>query len=251
MKTPEYMPTYSEYRAILRRLKACGKLMNFHQAMQADRFVILRHDVEYSIRKAVEMARIEHEEGVRATYFIQIESPAYNALCSENIDMMREIVALGHEIGLHYRQPDGWQQTDHEAAIRLQLSILGSELGMNLDTYSIHIPKDETEYDRYHVPGALNAYSKRFFHRFGRDTKPVLYISDSELKWNYGYPDAPTLNKQDRVQILIHPFGWSDDRRTPMSTFKMLTQLKKAELQVCFINEFRPYMDLLKGMVQE
>lgn len=251
MKIHEYIPTYTEYRAILRRLKACGKLMNFHQAMHSDRFVILRHDVEYSIRKAVEMARIEQQEEVRATYFIQIGSPAYNALCSENIDMMREIVALGHEIGLHYRQPDEMQQPDHEAAIRRQLSILGSELGMNLDLYSVHIPKNETEYDRYRVPSALNAYGNHFFHRFGRATKPVLYISDSELKWNYGYPDSDTLRRENRIQILIHPYGWSDERRTPMGTFKMLTQTKMAEIHVCFMNEFHPYIELLKGTIQE
>lgn len=251
MKPPDYIPTYTEYRAILRRLKDTGKLMNFHQAMQSEKFVILRHDVEYSIRKAVEMARIEKQERVRSTYFIQIGSPAYNALCSENIAMMREIVSLGHDIGLHYRQPDGWQQPDHEAAIRRQLSILGSELGMNLDLYSVHIPKSETEYDRYRVPGALNAYGKWFFHRFGRATKPVLYISDSELKWNYGYPDAQTLNKEDRIQILIHPYGWSDEHRDPMSTFKMLAQAKTAEINVCFMNDFHPFMELLKGMIQE
>ena len=58
-----YKPSYDEYRKILKNIKASGKLMDYKDALNADEFLILRHDVEFSLERAYRMAQIEACEG--------------------------------------------------------------------------------------------------------------------------------------------------------------------------------------------
>lgn len=58
--------------------------------------VVLRHDVDELAGNALKMARLEHELGIRATYFFRIVKQ------SNVPEVIRSIVTLGHEIGYHY-----------------------------------------------------------------------------------------------------------------------------------------------------
>ncbi|TCO80310.1 hypothetical protein EV699_11588 [Plasticicumulans lactativorans] len=80
----------------------------------ADTYCCVRHDVDHKLEVALQMARIEHELGVRATYFLL---PPGDYGCDENYygsivgqyirqndrlrEVAQEIAGLGHEIGLH------------------------------------------------------------------------------------------------------------------------------------------------------
>lgn len=61
-----------------------------------DSYFIMRHDVDGNIRNALAMARIDARHGVRATYYFRMKPLVYDA------DIIRQIHALGHEIGYHY-----------------------------------------------------------------------------------------------------------------------------------------------------
>ena len=60
------------------------------------RYVILRHDVDLRAGHSVATARIEAEEGAKASYFFRIVPE------SNQPDKIREIASLGHEVGYHY-----------------------------------------------------------------------------------------------------------------------------------------------------
>lgn len=243
----EFIPSYDEYRAILARIKATGKLMSYGKAAHRAEFIVLRHDVEFSIEKAVEMAEVESDCGVRSTYFIQLESPAYNALSEVSIRQIKRLSELGHAIGLHYREDCSLPKQANEYRIWKQLSTLLNATGIKIATFSTHMPSESTEYHRYAVKEAINAYAQPYFHRFGEAGPDVLYISDSELRWNYGYPDDRTLNDNLRVQILIHPYGWG---RTPRAAAEVFADLRR-EKALCheglFAKEFPDYQRLEKG----
>ena len=64
--------------------------------------IILAHDVDLFPPYALQMAKVEHSLGVRATYFILQHSEFYNAMSPENMAIWKEIRGMGHEIGLHY-----------------------------------------------------------------------------------------------------------------------------------------------------
>lgn len=60
------------------------------------KFVILRHDVDKLPLNSVATARIEREMGMRASYYFRIVPQ------SNNPTAIRDIAAMGHEIGYHY-----------------------------------------------------------------------------------------------------------------------------------------------------
>lgn len=59
-------------------------------------FVLLRHDVESSVRRALEMAEVERRHGLTATYFFRIKRSVFRPAA------IRALAAMGHEIGYHY-----------------------------------------------------------------------------------------------------------------------------------------------------
>ena len=61
-----------------------------------DSYCMIRHDVDRRPKNALEMAKLENEIGVYATYYFRAKPS------SLNFDIMREIEGLGHETGYHY-----------------------------------------------------------------------------------------------------------------------------------------------------
>src|SRR5262249_39589894 len=64
-------------------------------------FIVLRHDMDISLRPALELARVEHEQGIQATYFILLRSPFYNILSRSNAELILQIHQYGHQIATH------------------------------------------------------------------------------------------------------------------------------------------------------
>ena len=101
------MFSYAEYRNIITLVKHNLPIMDFSEVSDdADSFCVLRHDIEFSIDRALEMARIEHDDlGVHSTYTVQLRNNTYNALSQKNIEAIQEIEEMGHYIGLHQNPP--------------------------------------------------------------------------------------------------------------------------------------------------
>ena len=78
----------------------------------------------------------------------------------------------------------------------------------------------------------INCYDKKFFHYF--DEKPdkldVLYLSDSNHKWKFGYPLDFDLSKVDKLQLLTHPYSWTDEGYDNYGNYLSLIRERKNEL---------------------
>lgn len=95
--------TYKSYCSMLSLLDQCGyAVADYSDWKDKGRCVILRHDIDYDISKAVQMARIEEDNGVVSTYFVLLTSDFYNIYSANSRKKIREIVARGHKIGLHF-----------------------------------------------------------------------------------------------------------------------------------------------------
>lgn len=57
--------------------------------------IVLRHDVDRSVRNALTMAKLESRYGIHSTYYFRYPR-------TFNLNVMRQIYDLGHEIGYHY-----------------------------------------------------------------------------------------------------------------------------------------------------
>ncbi len=62
--------------------------------------IIMRHDIDQNCRYALDLARVEHEYNIKASYYFRITKATYIA------DILDEIASYGHEIGYHYETVD-------------------------------------------------------------------------------------------------------------------------------------------------
>jgi len=93
--------TYKKFKHLLQTLHSQGfffyTVKEYFEG-KADKapFIMLRHDVEAKYENALQFARIQHEMGIKGTYYFRI----YHK--DGNEEIIKEIASLGHEIGYHY-----------------------------------------------------------------------------------------------------------------------------------------------------
>ena len=75
-------------------------IKEFGSINKSERFYCLRHDVDYDINKALELAEYEHENDIRATYFL-LHTADYFDYSQEFAGKCKKLVELGHDIGFH------------------------------------------------------------------------------------------------------------------------------------------------------
>lgn len=92
--------TLKSYRSLLTTFQKAGyQFQTFEEMMTAPaegKTVVMRHDVDEKAPNALKMSQLEHELGIRSTYFFRIVKQ------SNVPEVIRGIAALGHEIGYHY-----------------------------------------------------------------------------------------------------------------------------------------------------
>jgi hypothetical protein len=97
--------TYARYDALLARLAAArATVVPLRELAAANAsggtVVALRHDVDESLESALNMARLEHARGLRATYFVLHTAPYWTR--PDLVDALRRLQDdYGHEVGWH------------------------------------------------------------------------------------------------------------------------------------------------------
>lgn len=203
--------TYDAYRELLRVLRDGGYAFEaYHTWRDTPRCVILRHDIDQSIEAALKLGRLEAGEGVRSTYFVLLGSEFYNPASAAALAGLRELRALGHEIGLHfYEAACPSSEAPVEELIQREADILSSICGFPVTTVSMHRPSKATLEADLEIPGIINSYGKTFF----RDFK---YLSDSRRRWREPVLDIIRGGAYDRLHILTHAF-WYHQREETIS----------------------------------
>ncbi|MBO4572320.1 MAG: hypothetical protein J5762_00930 [Clostridia bacterium] len=100
-----------------------------------DSYLVLKHDVETNVKKALKMAKIEHKYGHRGSYYVQ----AYLMNDDGNIEMLKEMQSMGHEISYHYDVMDSSKGDIEKAKLEFQKNKkIFEENGFNLSTVCQH-----------------------------------------------------------------------------------------------------------------
>ena len=137
--------TFNEYKRIIDTLKKQHySFSGYTDYEQNEKSVILRHDVDVSLRKALEMAEFEHSQGVISTYFILITADFYNAFNKRNRERIEKIKELGMEIGLHFDETIYPLGCDIVSAVRDEIRIMQKMLGIQIKSVSMHVPSEKT-----------------------------------------------------------------------------------------------------------
>jgi len=176
------------------------------EGLEKDVGFFFRHDVDISLKKAVEMAEFESKNGIKSTYYILLSSPYYNALEAENLQRIRTLRELGMGIGLHYDNSIKLQDANQCCSeIIIQLGILQHHIG-ELEEKSVTFHKPlrgvDINAETVNLLNLSNIYSPNFDQRFK-------YISDSGHNWRENPYDI--INTNDMVHINTHPEWYNNE----------------------------------------
>ena len=150
-----------------------------HDPVDGDLF--LRHDVDFSLEAALTIARLNHELGVPATFFLLPTSAFYNLESKEGHAAIAELRSLGHSVGLHAEWPIATLDPRFDPVIAWH----------NPGPRNISEP----------VAGGVNVMEPRFSRH---------YRSESNQNWRHGCPlEALRAGEFPWLQLLLHPEIWA------------------------------------------
>jgi len=218
--------TYDHFKECINLGKKLGysfhTMHDFLSEKPENNFIVMRHDVDLSLKHALVMAKVEKELGIKSTYFVRTQG-VFDPFSSENLKYLGKILELGHEIGIHYEFDDK-PLNEFKASVldekqrfefSLNTKIFGAALhktktiGMKdpdkLNIVEDFLPDLELEYD---------AYSDKFL-------KQMKFISDSKFRWREVCM-CNHIKKKSKLCILTHPIWWSDKTTSLVSIMEEL-----------------------------
>jgi hypothetical protein len=204
--------THDSYRHLLSFLKQHYKIVTFRELNYRDiPYIALRHDIDMSPQEALDIAVIEKELNVKSTYFVLFSSPLYNVFEGNNLNLLKQISNLGHEIGLHYHpvQYKLYNQ-DFQKSLEAQVRLIESFTGKKVRSISRHGLWDRDPFATTHA--YLNANNPYL--------RGDLFVHESDRAWTPFDGLSMLLSGSfQRAQLLVHPENW---QRTPISREALL-----------------------------
>lgn len=209
--------TLNSYVRLLQYLRQIYKIVPFCEIPKKDcRYLILRHDIEFSTQAALKMARIERDLGIRSTYFVLFSSIGYNVLKENNVRILKQISKLDHEVGIHY-DPSQFRSYGRNMndTLKIEIQLLEHLLGKKVYSIARHGPWTRDPFAT--IKGYINANHPNL----RRD----LFIHESCRAWAPVEGIFQLLNDPPRrVQLLIHPENWQDDEINRENLLQRLIQ---------------------------
>ena len=215
-----YSFTLPTYVKLLNHLQDHYKLIRLEDAPLSETpYLILRHDVDFSLESSLKMAEIESELGVTSTYCVLFSSKHYNLMEREALESLRCIVGLGHEVALHYDLKAYREYHPNlQTSLIHELNLLGYLLGEPVRSMVMHQVGMEKSDPFKNFPGIVNGFNDELYD---------LYVTDSYMAWYRSYLEKLFSYEYDRVQLVIHSGQWTED---PISRLEMLRRMDELDL---------------------
>ncbi len=235
--------SFNEYGKIISSIQKYLPILDYSEVNNlTSKFCVIRHDVEFSVDRAYDLAKYEHSLGIKTSYMFQIRNNCYNVFSDKNLSKIELIAGMGHEIGLHAHM-DALKDTRYiDSYIKNDVNILSALTGFVIDRFSFHRPKREHLELNLNIPNIINTYDKKYFH-LTEDlcNLNVTYLADSQHKWNYGHPLDLNLKVINKLQLLTHPYSWTKEGLDNKENFTTLLVEKDNELRNSINNECKNF----------
>ena len=189
-------------------------------------FIILKHDVETNPIKSLKMAKIESKYGHKGSYYVQ----AYLLNNIKNIDILKKISELGHEVSYHH------DVMDSNSGDMISADI---EFFENLNKFRLHGFEIKTVCQHGNpVIKRQNYYSNRDFFRNNNIAEK--YNDIAEIMWNFkeksGYDYIYVSDSGYNWQIIYNPenndITNSDDKNIQIGEINNLVNIIKEEKNI-------------------
>lgn len=208
-----------------------------HTGIDAGVNFFLRHDVDISLKKALEMAEIEAKQDFHSTYYILLSSPFYNAFDVENLERIRMIKELGMGIGLHFDASiTNANPRDISREIMVQINLLQYYIG-RMDGLSVTFHKPFMGVDV--GTETVDYLNQQDIYSPNHDTK-FKYISDSGHNWRED--PVETILSYNYIHLNTHP-EWYNKKEQSMEECLMNLRIdldcdKKVIKEINHIQEY-------------
>lgn len=180
--------TLSKYRELLVGVKDYGAIM-------------LRHDVDLKPQNSLATAKIEHELGWKAVYYFRAVPESWDE------KIIREIAALGHEIGYHYESLTTCNGDVDAAYADFCMNLEKLRLIAPVRSICMHgSPKSKWDskdiwkkYDYHQLDIEFEPY-------FDTDFSKTFYLTDTGRRW-----DGYKVSVRDRIPVYQEEWvkkGW-------------------------------------------
>ena len=218
----------------------------------SDKVVVLRHDVDDLPENSLEFARMQNGLGISGSFYFRIVPNSFD------VSIMKEIEALGHEVGFHYETMD-FARGDIEKAWEIfQSNLSDFRKHVSIETICMH-GSPRSKYDNREI---WKKYDYRKLGLLGEpyidvDFNRVFYLTDTGRRWDghevsvrdkvvsnfdqhYHSTDEiiDAVSKgviPDRIMITFHPQRWHDNE---FDWFKelVLQNLKNIVKRLFYVN---------------
>ena len=187
--------------------------------------LILRHDIDFDIKAAYEIAVIEHEINVKSTFFFLLRGDFYNLTSSENYDLVKKIESLGHKISLHY---DIEIYTDPKKELIEEIKIFEDFFNAKIDIISVHRPSKDFLKNPNNYFDVSNTYEDKYFEQ-------ISYFADSGGRFRFGSPlESPDYKLNHNIQLLTHPIWWTSNLSSVDDILNQFIRRRKSDLKLLF-----------------
>lgn len=210
--------TLKHYKETLDLAKKNGyifsTMQDYNKNINKSKIIFLRHDIDFNVKNALKFAKIENELKIRATYFLRVHAN-YNPFSLENYGVIKKLIGLGHEVGLHHEVDFAKIHNENQKELFFRArkvleaitkkKILGVTPHEPVRSKTLINEKNLKEFDLNY-----EGYSTKFI-------KDVKYISDSLCRWREGCMCEFIKKRTPKLYINTHPFWWYE--RTPLENY--------------------------------
>lgn len=202
-----YNFTLSNYSSLLKKFEECGfnfRLVTEMKNSEEKKVVFLRHDIDLHISLVKELAQIESSMNISATYYVPL-TLHFNVLYPKNRQIIRDLVELGHNVGLHYDlETYPYDCSKARKHLDWEVGLLSDIIGQSVNTIAMHQPhKGQPDLFRI-IDDYVNPHDPRY-------QNGLLYVSDSCRAWR---DETISLffcaNPPSRLLLTTHPELWLD-----------------------------------------
>ena len=211
------------------------KFVKFNEFNSCYNQIILRHDIDFDVGLALQVARIEGELGIKSTYFFLLRSDFYNPFAKSVFDNINEIKKLGHQISIHF---DPTLYSDFQAGFLDELYFFESTFKVKIEIISLHRPNLFFQKYNQKIGGVEHTYQDKYF-------KHIKYFSDSTGKWRFGNPIASEeFKNKNSIQLLIHPIWWMIEGNTNLDVLRNFFKMSLIKKKIDFEENSIPFREI-------
>lgn len=219
------------YRSLLSALLSTNySFQTFEEFLKnpGKRSVVLRHDVDARALNSLHFAEIQADMGIRGVYYFRAVPQSWN------VEIIKKIASLGHEIGYHYECLTTCTGNMESAIADFDKNLAALRQLAPVSTICMH----GSPMSRYDSKDLWNRYSYQSYDIIGEpyfdvDFKQVFYLTDTGRSWDGGdysvrdkVDSAFSLSYKSTTQIIaaaqeqalpdqimftFHPQRWTDN----------------------------------------